>query len=340
MQLDSISTANITFYNNYIVVNRESTHGGGCSQKKKEVMLQNQRKEYNGFMSPATKRKVNSILTSWFTAFEKIGKKDLRGTGLKSRRLVFATLTLSGKQVHDDNFIKRNLLNRMLLELRRLHEVMHYFWRAEKQKNGNLHFHLIIDSYVSQLDLQNMWNSVQKDHGYLDDYQDTKGHCNAPSTDIRAIGNEVAAINYVLKYVSKNPDDLEDKGLKVSGRIWGCSKELKALKPYSCGEDDSLGHALNSGVRKGEVRVRRDDFFEIYCVKTSRFLRKHAPDILVDMVAFYKEAYFRLYSVKDIAPVEPPEPVECPISTTIEAVQLTCFDIPAEPPQKGRHWSQ
>lgn len=296
MHLNEISTANICFYNNYIIVSRESLVAGTATAKKRDVMLENRKTVYNGFMSPSTKRRVRTILTTWLTAFDKFNNEHLEGINVRKRRLTFATLTLSGKQKHDDNWIKRNMLNRMLISLQKKYNVKYFFWRAEKQKNGNIHFHVIVDSYIRNQDLQSEWNSIQADCGYLDEFFAKFKRYNAPSTDIRAIADTVNGINYVMKYVSKNPDELEDESLKVSGRIWGCSKELKELKPYFDLEHQKLGNALTEAVKRKDAVLFDSDFFQIYRCDTERFLKRYLPDVYLDYVEYYVNVYAQLYN--------------------------------------------
>lgn len=297
MLLNEISTANISFYNNYIVVSRESLVAGSVGITRADVMRENRRTCYNGFMSPSTKRRVRTILTTWLTAFDKYNNEYLEGSNVSKRRLTFATLTLSGKQQHDDNWIKRNMLNRMLLALQKKHNVKYYFWRAEKQKNGNIHFHIVVDSYIRNTDLQSEWNSIQADNGYLNEFFAKFKRYNAPSTDIRAISDTVNGINYVMKYISKNPDELEDEKMKVSGRIWGCSKELKELKPYFDLESQDLGNALAKAVKNKDIVLFDSDYFQVYRCDTERFLKKYLPDIYRDYMMYYVNVYAQLYNV-------------------------------------------
>lgn len=36
----------------------------------------------------------------------------------------------------------------------------HYFWRAELQANGQIHFHLIVDHYIPKHAVQHDWNKL------------------------------------------------------------------------------------------------------------------------------------------------------------------------------------
>ena len=63
-------------------------------------------------------------------------------------KLTFITLTLPSKQIHSDNEIKSKCLNQFLIELKKNHSVSRYIWKAEKQENNNIHFHIIADKFI------------------------------------------------------------------------------------------------------------------------------------------------------------------------------------------------
>ena len=63
-------------------------------------------------------------------------------------KLNLITLTLPSKQnEHSDNEIKHRALNNFFTQLRTKHNLVNYVWKAEKQKNGNIHFHIITDKF-------------------------------------------------------------------------------------------------------------------------------------------------------------------------------------------------
>jgi hypothetical protein len=87
-------------------------------------------------------------------------------------RLSFVTLTLPSPQIHSDNQIKRDFLNSFLIEIQRYHNVTNFLWRAEKQGNGNIHFHIILDTFIGYNDIRNRWNRIINKLGYVDRYQE------------------------------------------------------------------------------------------------------------------------------------------------------------------------
>src|SRR5690606_39568338 len=61
-------------------------------------------------------------------------------------RLSFITLTLPSPQGSiSDKEIKRGPLRMFIQKMGRRYGMYNYVWKAEKQKNGNIHFHITTD---------------------------------------------------------------------------------------------------------------------------------------------------------------------------------------------------
>lgn len=86
-------------------------------------------------------------------------------------KLAFITLTLPAKQIHSDEEIKSKLLNQFLIELKTKFQVLDYIWKAEKQENGNIHFHILINRYIHHEKIKTIWNRILEKLGYISAYQ-------------------------------------------------------------------------------------------------------------------------------------------------------------------------
>jgi hypothetical protein len=143
---------------------------------------------YNGYLSPATRRNVERMISVWLTSVElnnelKKGKKEVN---IEKVFPTFVTLTLPAAQVHSDNMIKEMLLSPFITWLtsdsnevykkgrkkgqKKGFGVSIYFWRAEPQKNTNLHFHIIADKYVPWEAIREKWNHFCDRLGYVSRY--------------------------------------------------------------------------------------------------------------------------------------------------------------------------
>src|SRR5690606_15866326 len=84
--------------------------------------------------------------------------------------LNFITLTLPALQCHLDTTIKNKVFNTFLTELRQYHSVNNYVWRCEAQSNGNIHFHIVTDTYINWYIVRKIWNRKLSKLGYIDRY--------------------------------------------------------------------------------------------------------------------------------------------------------------------------
>lgn len=131
-------------------------------------------------------------------------------------RVNFITLTLSSLQVHDDNTIKKQILQPFLDTLRKSWGAKHYLWRAESQRNGNIHFHLVTDTYIPWWKIRNRWNEIQNTLGYVDRFHEKHPKKVPNSTDVHSV-NKIRNLGaYLAKYCSKNPNGSVYTALKES----------------------------------------------------------------------------------------------------------------------------
>jgi len=82
-------------------------------------------------------------------------------------RLAFITLTLAHEQVHSDKVIKQEVLHQFFVEIGKRFKVENYIWKAERQQNGNLHFHVLVDKFIPYTELRSIWNRCQEKLGYV-----------------------------------------------------------------------------------------------------------------------------------------------------------------------------
>lgn len=196
-------------------------------------------KEHSGIISKKAKKRINNAI-DWLLLLAQ--DKTVYSTKSKKKfkfKISFITLTLASTQQHSDNEIKKELLNHFLVEARKKWKVDKYVWRAEKQKNGNIHFHIVVDKFINYDELRNVWNRIQNKLGYVDEYQKKQKEffkngfkfrpelsknwsyakqrkayykalsCNFTkpnSTDIHSVKGIKNLSSYLSKYCTKNPD--------------------------------------------------------------------------------------------------------------------------------------
>lgn len=141
-------------------------------------------------------------------------------------RLTFVTLTLSSAQIHPDNIIKALFLNQFLTEAKKRWNVSRYVWRAEKQLNGNIHFHILTDKFIPWSELRDVWNRIQNKLGYVDRYRDNlrKFHAGGfhPRKDLLKfwpMESQIKAYKFGLKTDWNNPNSTDIHNLRHVGNV-------------------------------------------------------------------------------------------------------------------------
>lgn len=217
------------------------------------------RGSYNGYISPATARTCKKMIEAWMHSVNCAASSRLRESVSGSVYSTFATMTLPSAQVHDDNEIKRKILMPFIQSLQRDFDLKHYFWKAEPQENGRIHFHMLIDRYIDRELFSHWWDRACEHLGYVSRYAEQSGSLFPPACNITQLPSDSKAISYVIKYLAKAPIRLRsitpgDQGRKVtmhyyqpkpekgggerlaeyrpiSGRVWGCSDGVRECRP-------------------------------------------------------------------------------------------------------------
>lgn len=159
---------NAIFHPSAVIAYKHFTNRDRSQDNKKSLsnLVKGAKGEYNGWMSPATARKCKKMINCFLI----LGKYGGRYT--KGNVPTFCTLTLPSDQIHDDKFIKKDIFNdRFMKAIKRKFGVKHYFWRAEPQRNGRIHFHVIFDTKIPWQSIRGNWNHIISKYGYIDGYR-------------------------------------------------------------------------------------------------------------------------------------------------------------------------
>lgn len=244
----SINPDNITFYNQVhwypFKPSKYSPEKDTINPNIQYDHLLSSNRTPAGHVSKIAKRKMDKSI-SYLLLLNSKPKTVILPTGRKMQfKLSFVTLTLPSRQIHSDNEIKRVCLNSFLIEIQKYHGVNNFVWRAEKQDNGNLHFHIILDTFIGYNEIRNRWNRIVNKLGYVDRYQEKmkkfysggfqvrkdliknwnekaqrKSYYanvktdfqNPNSTDVHSIRKILNLKAYFSKYMTKNPIKSDEK---------------------------------------------------------------------------------------------------------------------------------
>lgn len=179
---------------------------------------------YTGQLTPYAKKKLKRAINLLVASSEWKEAEHFK-TGKKFKfKVNFITLTLPAAQKDiSDKDIKKYCFDNFVKRMKRKHKLHSYVWRAERQKNGNIHFHMITDCYIRYDYIRNDWNAVLQRYHFIDDFFAVHGHRNPNSTDVHAIQNIKNLAAYMVKYMSKETPS----GDQIIGKVWDCSQNLK-----------------------------------------------------------------------------------------------------------------
>lgn len=225
----------------------------------------------NGDISKKAAKNVKDKV-NWLVQIAKKQKvKYPNGTISSNFRIALITLTLPSPQVHSDKEIKEKCLNQFLTEMRQKYGMKNYVWKAELQKNENIHFHITTDTFVNHVKVRNIWNRITSKLGYVQAYSEkmskmsfaeyrtlresageksekkirvawasgsSEGWISPNSTDCKTVFKVKNLAAYLAKYLAKSvskqvgQDFDEGRQKDFGGRIWYCSQSLSKLKSY------------------------------------------------------------------------------------------------------------
>ena len=207
-----MNSENFLFYQDRIVnffTEYDTIHFGGWERNTQNLR---EKKQETLELSKFSVKNIEKKLTSFLTALQVFNLTHPDQPAALVRKPIFVTVTLSGKTEMTHQEIKRLMLQRFLETCRYNYSTKEHFWKAELQKNGNIHFHIITDHYINKYEIQKQWNVLQKKYGITEKYFKEHHTHNPPSTHVRAIADMEKSVRYVLKYVTKDESNGTIKG--------------------------------------------------------------------------------------------------------------------------------
>lgn len=220
----------------------------------------------------------------------------------------FITLTLPYDQFHDDVTIKSSF-SLFLNSLRNTCGLKNYVWRMELQKNGNIHFHIIVDQYYRYQLLRYYWNKELKKLGYIDLYSGkfskmslssyakhrnlkveeckdayTKGvrsgWTSPPTVSVNSISSTKKLAGYLAKYMAKPSDDdaIEDEETKLRaskvGKLWARSYSLSSLPRMRNYDITNILEFIRNNKGLESIKLFKFDYCEIYYIRFTSITTK------------------------------------------------------------------
>jgi len=240
------------------------------TRKEKNVISnlgEDREKAYRGNMSVGSQRRLKKAfenlteISDWknVRAFKDIKQQD--GSVKKKPynvkfRINFITLTLPAPQGQiTDRTIYNECFKPFIDALRYKFPSISYVWKAEVQKNGNLHFHITANEFVDYRWIRSNWNKQTAKLGFIKAFAAKHGHTDPNSTDVVSVRNDSDLGAYISKYISKIENDKRKLGIKV----WDCSKNLKFKEIRNEQICNEVNEWIDDLIRENKVQVITTD---------------------------------------------------------------------------------
>lgn len=254
-----------------ILLYTENVYSNTTSKQSRLFKLQNFKdtKTYSGHVTIHTKKRISKAINIMLQSIEKQHIKNPITKRKEIFKLNFITLTISAKENHLTPKQGYSLLFKKFLQwLTKTIGVKTYIWKAELQKNGQLHYHITTDTWLHHSYIRNKWNYICAKAGMMEHYQKRYGHTNANSTDV----HKVYKIRNLNAYLHKELTKSVQNETPTSGKLWDCSKNLKGQKYFTVYFDEIHEKLLFEASTIQDLKEFNGDNFTV--IKGNRFLPK------------------------------------------------------------------
>lgn len=261
------------------------------------------RTAYRGTMSQGARKRLTKSLTLMAMATKPMWIHNPVTDRLQHHHLSFVTLTIAHNKNLASPWCYANLLAPFLQWLRDTKDVKCYVWKCEKQKRGQIHYHIVIPNFIIHTEIRRKWNGLQRKAGLLEEYALKHGHYRPPSTEIKAKKpNEMKyLVKDIVKEMAKSVDAWEleiadkvdeelafdelniprgrdfehrrraeierrlEERVSLEGKTWDCSLNLSRAKYYTITATHDHFDKLEQ--MSEDLIIKQEDWFSIITFK-------------------------------------------------------------------------
>jgi hypothetical protein len=261
---------------------------------RKDNLKLNRGTRYSGKLTTGAKSRLTRAITLLTQIADSKWIFNEVSNRMQFHKLSFITLTVSATQ---EKFSGREAYDKLLVHflqwMRRTKNVTTYLWKLEFQANGQIHYHITTPTFIAWQAIKDKWNNLQRSTGTIDQYRANqlewhkggfklrdwlvntwspeaqyqaylKGMANdwqePNSIDVHAVEKVDDMASYLCKEIAKSCQN----ETATTGKIWDCSKNLKATKLFSMEVTAAQDKTLEEWEASGKVDVVRGDYFNIY----------------------------------------------------------------------------
>ena len=225
-------------------------------------------KQYTGVLTAYARKRLKRAIQLLVASAKEKEAPNFKTGKLFKFKVNFVTFTLPCPQGNvTDREIKKRCLDNWIKRARRKYKLNNYVWRAERQKNGNLHFHMITDTWIHYEKIRNDWNDLLNHFGYIDTFEQKHGHRNPNSTDVHAVWKVKNLSQYFIKYMTKGGEEKD----QINGKLWDCSKALKTKENCEFLLESEALATWNATTTDTQVQQKHDSNFSIAFLSPTQF---------------------------------------------------------------------
>lgn len=216
-------------------------------------------KKYSGLLTAGARKRLMKAISLLVAISLPKRISDSRLSKPFSFRVNFITLTLPAAQGKvTDQELKLKCLKPWLEYWKRKLPGISYVWRAERQKNGNLHFHILSDRFIFYMDMRETWNKQLAKFHFIDAFERKFKYRQPPTEQVVSVRKIRDLAAYIAKYMSKDTPENQP----TPGRCWDCSANLKTKDRCEFILDNDSDYAFNRLVKLHPEKVFDSDFFQ------------------------------------------------------------------------------
>lgn len=279
--------------------------GRPADDNQREIMRKARVTRYNGTLTRGGQKRMTRAIT----LLNQSTKTQYILNPVTGRyffhRLSFITLTVPGDELVSHRKLYEKCLKPFLYYLRQKKHGRRYIWKAELQKRGQLHYHIITPAFVDHRELRKKWNKLLSDAGLMRSFVKKHKHLNPNSTDIH---ERKKNSRYLIKELGKATDaqilrervllekqlnageishedycelcaQLNDAQAQIDGKVWDCSAGLNE-KYFTIMMSDRLDAALRLYCNEHKEKVMYAERFAL--VQLDVFHPPPGLDVLKD----------------------------------------------------------
>lgn len=215
-------------------------------------------KTYAGIVTKGAQKRIRHSVDRilQFSEVQKVYNPVIHS--IQKFRLNFVTLTVADNEtMYTAREMYDLCLKPFLRWMRETKKTQFYIWKAELQKRGQIHYHIVSNKFIEHSEIKNKWNQLQKDAGILEGFFAKHKHYNPNGTDIHAVYKVKDLNAYFSKYLAKVTKDDDGNSIdETVGKVWDCSRALKSFKNYTAPVSIEMSDNINTALIDKVISVK------------------------------------------------------------------------------------